>query len=67
MDKFGDRKTMLENIETILHRSKSSSTMGGGLFGMSEMATKITFKTNHQTSFMERLMMEQDVFKSFIS
>lgn len=67
LDKFGDRKTMLENIETILHRSKSSSTMGGGLFGMSEMATKITFKTNHQTSFMERLMMEQDVFKSFIS
>lgn len=58
---------MLENSETILQRAKSSPSMSGGLFGMVEMTSKITFKTTHQTTFMERLMMEQEVFKSFIS
>lgn len=67
LDEFGDRKTMLENIETLLQWAKSSQQMGGGLFGMTDVQTKITYKTTHQTSFMEKLMMDQEVFKSFVS
>lgn len=67
LDEFGDRKTMLENIETLLQWAKSSQQMGGWLFGMTDVQTKITYKTTHQTSFMEKLMMDQEVFKSFVS
>ncbi|AHB41170.1 hypothetical protein P148_SR1C00001G0375 [candidate division SR1 bacterium RAAC1_SR1_1] len=67
LDEFGDRKTMLENSETLLQRSKSSQQMGGGLFGMTDIQNKITYKTTYETSFMEKLMMDQEVFKSFVS
>lgn len=67
LDAFGDRKTLLENQETILQRAKSSPTMSGGLFGFSEETSKITFKNTYTTEIMEKLMMEQEVFKSFVS
>lgn len=67
LDIFGDRKTLLENQETILQRAKSSPTMSGGLFGFSEETSKITFKNTYTTQIMEKLMMEQEVFKSFVS
>jgi hypothetical protein len=34
---------------------------------MTEMTNKISFKTTHQTTFMEKLFMEQEAFKSFVS
>ena len=67
LDAFGDRKTLLENQETILQRAKSSPTMSGGLFGFSEETSKISFKNTYTTEFMEKLMMEQEVFKAFVS
>ena len=67
LDAFGDRKTLLENQETILQRAKSSPTMSGGLFGFSEETSKISFKNTYRTEFMEKLMMEQEVFKAFVS
>ena len=67
LDAFGDRKTMLENIEILLQWTKASSQMWWGLFGMTDIQTKITYKTTYETSFMEKLMMDQDVFKSFVS
>lgn len=67
LDEFGDRKTMLENSETLLQRSKSSQQMGWWLFGMTDIQNKISYKTTYETSFVEKLMMDQEVFKSFVS
>jgi len=67
LDNFGDRKTLLENQETILQRAKSSPTMSGGLFGFQEETHKIVFRNTYTTQIMEKLMMEQEVFKSFVS
>jgi hypothetical protein len=58
---------LLHNIETILERSKKSKEMGGGLFGNIEVTSKITLKPTEPLTMMERLMMEQEAFKSFIS
>ncbi len=67
LDEFWDRKTMLENIELLLQRTKSSQQMWWWLFGMTDIQTKITYKNTHKTSFMEKLLMDQDVFKTFVS
>jgi DNA polymerase III alpha subunit len=57
----------LQNTENILERSKKSKDMGGGLFGSLEMANKITLKAGIPASTMDKLMMEQEVFKAFVS
>ncbi|MDD3263034.1 MAG: DNA polymerase III subunit alpha [Candidatus Absconditabacteria bacterium] len=67
LDEFGDRKTMLESVEMLLQWTKSSQQMGGGLFGMTDIQTKITYKNNYETTFMEKLLMDQDVFKTFVT
>ena len=66
-DDFGDRGILLANSETILEWAKKSKDAGGGLFGMMEMSTKITFKPWPTTTMMERLMLEYEVFKVFVS
>ena len=66
-DEFGDRGTLLANVETILERAKKSKDSGAGLFGMMEMSTKMTLKPWPTTTMMERLMMEYEVFKVFVS
>ncbi|MFA5747507.1 MAG: DNA polymerase III subunit alpha [Candidatus Absconditabacterales bacterium] len=67
LDDFADRGTLLENVEYILERTKRSKDMSGGLFGSMSSSNNITFKKILQTSMMDKLMMEQDVFKSFVS
>ncbi|HKL43984.1 MAG TPA: DNA polymerase III subunit alpha, partial [Candidatus Absconditabacterales bacterium] len=67
LDNFFDRNTLLNNIKFLLERSKSSQNMSMGLFGGDETTTKISFNKIEGTSFEEKLMMEQDVFKSFVS
>lgn len=67
LDEFEDRKVLLANTETLLERAKSSKTTSAGLFGMTEMATKITLKAETKSTMMERLMLEYDVFKVFVS
>lgn len=66
-DEFGDRGTLLLNVETILERAKKSKDSGWGLFGMMEMSTKMTLKQWPLTTMMERLMLEYEVFKVFVS
>jgi len=66
-DDFGDRGILLANSETILERAKKSKDSGAGLFGMMEMNTKMTLKPWPTTTMMERLMMEYEVFKVFVS
>jgi hypothetical protein len=41
--------------------------MSGGLFGNIAVSNKITLKPSEPASTIQRLMMEQDVFKSFVS
>lgn len=67
LDKFSDRKTILENVENIIERAKGSQQSAQWLFWNDEIGSSIKFKTTYTTSFMEKLMMEQEVFKSFVS
>ena len=66
-DAFGDRGILLANSETIGEWAKKSKDTDGWLFGMMEMNTKITFKPGPTTTMMEKLMMEYEVFKVFVS
>ena len=66
-DDFGDRGILLANSETILEWAKKSKDSDTGLFGMMEMSTKMTLKPGPTTTMMERLMMEYEVFKVFVS
>ena len=66
-DDFGDRGILLANSETILEWAKKSKDSGWWLFGMMEMSTKMTLKAWPATTMMERLMLEYEVFKVFVS
>jgi len=67
LDKFFDRNTLLHYITSLLEWSKSSQNMDMWLFGWDESTQKISFSKIFETSFEEKLMMEQDVFKCFVS
>jgi DNA polymerase III alpha subunit len=65
LDQFNDRKVLLHNLEVILDWIKNSANADQGLFG--GMETSINLKRIEPSLLMERLMMEQEVFKAFIS
>jgi DNA polymerase III alpha subunit len=65
LDTFADRNVLWENSDIILNRIKNSANADQGLFG--GMETNITLKKADSSTLMERLMMEQEVFKAFIS
>ncbi len=67
LDAFEDRNILLSNIETLLERSKKSKDAGAGLFGMMDMVTQVTLKATEKSTMMERLLLENEVFKVFIS
>ncbi len=67
LDEFWDRWTLLANSETLLEWSKKSKDTGAGLFGMMEMTSTISLKPTEPTTMMDRLMMEYEVFKVFVS
>ena len=67
LDSFGERGMLLHNTENILERSKKSKETAGGLFGTTEIASNISLKPKEPATTMEKLMMEQEVFKSFVS
>jgi DNA polymerase III subunit alpha len=65
-DAFGDRSVLLHNLKTILERSKNAKTLDQGLFGSTETA-KLTLETTQSANLMDKLFMEQDVLKAFVS
>jgi hypothetical protein len=65
LDQFKDRKILWDNVELIMDRIKTSANADQGLFG--GMETFISLKQTSPSTLMERLMMEQEVFKAFIS
>lgn len=67
LDDFYDRGTLLQNTEYILDRTKWSQNLDQWLFWMETMITKLDIKNPQVTPMMDRLMMEQEVFKSFVS
>ncbi len=66
-DDYHDRNTLLANVETLLERAKTSKVSDMGLFGMMEMTTTMMLKPQPETTMMQRLMLEYEVFKVFVS
>ena len=68
LDGFWDRKMLLENIQVMIDWSKNISNADFWLFWPVGLDTTIQLKNIDELSTpMERLMMEQDVLKSFLS
>jgi len=67
LDEFADRKDILENIDQVLDRSKSTQNISMWLFWWDVIDTSIVFKKKFETKMIEKLMMEQEVFKTFVS
>jgi hypothetical protein len=65
LDQFEDRKVLRNNVDQIINRISNSANASQGLFG--DLENKIPLKKVEKSTLMERLMMEQEVFKSFIS
>ncbi|MFC2696297.1 MAG: hypothetical protein ACFN4U_04660, partial [Candidatus Absconditicoccaceae bacterium] len=67
LDSFGDRNVLLENTQTLIDRSKTIPNADFGLFGGLGVDTSIQLKQVKPSNLMERLMMEQEVLKAFVS
>ncbi|MBO4204370.1 hypothetical protein J5893_06280 [bacterium] len=65
LDRFADRKVLRNNLEVIQDWIKTSANADQGLFG--GMETVIPLKSVTPATHMENLMMEQEVFKTFVS
>ena len=65
LDRFEDRKVLLNNIEIIIDWISNSANANQWLFW--ELENKILLKKTGESTLMDRLMMEQEVFKAFIS
>ena len=65
LDQFADRNILYHNVNTIIDRIANSSNANQWLFW--DLENKIPLKQFPESTLMERLKMEQEVFKSFIS
>jgi len=66
-DEFADRMTIFKNTEQVIERAKWSQTMSMWLFGGQEVANKLTFTKKYKTEMKDKMLMEYDVFKTFVS
>lgn len=68
LDQFCDRWVVLENMNMLLEWSKKSDQMGGGgLFGGGFVTNTLDLKSDKSTSKMNKIKMEYEVFKTFVS
>lgn len=65
LDQFEDRKVLRNNVDVIINRISNSANASQGLFW--DLENKIPLKKVEKSTLMERLMMEQEVFKTFVS
>ena len=65
LDQFADRKVLWDNVEIIIDWIANSSNANQWLFW--ELENKVPLKKVQPSGLMDRLMMEQEVFKTFIS
>lgn len=66
---FSDRKTVLHNISRIIERTKMSNaeTAAASLFAMAEVKPALQLDKTEESTKMERLLTEYEVFKTFVS
>ncbi len=67
MDMLWDRASLLQAVPQLIEWSKSIQTADVWLFGGDMMQQKLTIKDIWPTPLMQKLMMEQDSFKAFVS
>ncbi|HMY80556.1 MAG TPA: DNA polymerase III subunit alpha [Candidatus Absconditabacterales bacterium] len=68
LDCFNDRGTLLHHMDHLLERSKSSHHISdGGLFGGGFSQQSLELEPGSQLSIIDRLKLEHDVFKTFVS
>lgn len=67
LEGFGDRNVLLENVQMMIDWSKNIATADFGLFGAVGLDTNLNLKQVTPSTHMERLMMEQEVLKAFLS
>lgn len=65
LDEFQERNTMLENLNMMLDWTKNADQSDWGLFG-GMVSTDIQFPETRKATAMEKLLMEYDIFKTFI-
>lgn len=64
-----DRKTILHNIAHIIERTKmsSSESANNSLFAMASVKPALQLAKTEESTKMERLLTEYEVFKTFVS
>ena len=67
LDQYNDRKVLLENVDVLIDWTKNISHADFWLFGWMGIDTKIALKKVEPSNHMEKLMMEQEVLKVFVS
>ncbi len=69
LDMLADRKTILENLQQVLDYAEMSGQMNqsNSLFSSNDLDTELKFKKEYKTTRMEKLYMEHDKFKTFVS
>ena len=65
LDQFEDRKVLRNNVDVIINWISNSANASQGLFW--DLENKIPLRKVEKSTLMERLMMEQEVFKTFVS
>ena len=65
LDSFEDRKKLLNNLDIIIDWISNSANASQWLFW--ELENRIPLKTTENSTLIERLLMEQEVFKTFVS
>ena len=65
LDQFNDRKVLWKNLDIIIDWISNSANANQWLFW--DLENKIPLKKAEPSHLMERLMMEQEVFKAFVS
>lgn len=68
LDNFNDRWVILENMDMLLEWTKNSDQVWWGwLFGGGFVSNTLDLKSNKITSKMDKIKLEYEVFKTFIS
>lgn len=67
LDALWDRASLVQAVPQLIERSKSTQTADVWLFGGDMMQQKLDIKDIGPTPLMQKLMMEQDSFKAFVS
>lgn len=66
LDTVADRRTVIENVKTIIDWTESSQDMWGWLFGEAQIDTSISFKKTYTTDLKTSMEMDFKMYKTFV-